>query len=695
VRPAHVERRRTAIAALLLAALVVAIYFPATGFGFSGLDDPRFVTGNAHIRAGLSWETLRWSLANTELGFYCPATCLSHAADWTMFGSWAGGHHATSVLLHAAAGVLLLLAFVRMTGELAPSLAVAALFALHPLRVEPVAWLAERKEVLCGFFWCATLLAYALYAAKPAAVRYAAVLALASLAMAAKPMAVTIPFALLLLDVWPLGRWTPHYGRLVAEKLPLLLPAAGISLLTLHAQSAIGAVGSVGSFPLFERLANAVAAYGAYAVKTIVPAHLCALYPFRHGTMPAGPLATGIGVLAAGTAVAFLARCKRPCLTVGWLWFVGTLVPAIGLVHVGSQEMADRYTYVPHIGLIAGMVFAVWPDLEAASERARAIAGGIVIVLVAALAFVSRAQLSTWRDDESLYRQILRVSPDAVLAWFNLGNLTLTVKNDPQGAADLYEKALAIDPRFGDVHLRLGMALARLGKRDDALKHFEEAVRLKPNLGEAHLSLGTALAMAGRPQEAIGHLTEAERLVPAYGGPAEFEIGNVLTNMGRPDAAIPHFARSLLFDREAASVHNNLGYALFLTGSYVQAIEHYREALRIRPDFPEASRNLDNAREAQARAGETPLHAQAVAIHKRCVDLSEASRIDEAIDCFREVLDLDSGSPDAHNDLGVALARANRIAEARDQFREALRLEPSSESARANLKRAEALLGGR
>ena len=554
---------RLAAACAAIVLITVVVFLPVAGFPFLGLDDPRYVVANAEVQRGLTVESVRWAFTTTSLGFYCPVTCLSHAFDCQLYGLNPRGHHLTSLALHAASAVVLLLAFWRMTGALAPSFAVAALFAVHPVHVEPVAWIAERKELVCGAFWMATLLAYSFYAAKPSSARYAAVLVASLLAMLAKPMAVTIPFALLLLDVWPLGRWPGDVrgvgqpapvSRLLLEKAPLLAPLVVISLLTVNAQTGLGAVGSAEQFPLKERLANAVDAYGTYVGKAVVPIRLAALYPFEHGSIPLGRLAGGGLVLLAGTAVAMRAFARRRYVTVGWFWFVGTLVPVIGLVHVGSQSMADRYTYVPYVGLFALVAFGAADVLAAAPRLARRAMTVVAVCVVAIFGVMSHAQLSTWKDDESLYRQILHVSPKAILAYFNLGNTYLAVKNDPRGAKELYEKALAIDPNYGDIHLRLGMALNRLGDNEAAAQHYREAARLKPELVEAHVRLGLLDGELGKWDEAVASLERATRLAPGEAQPVAL-LGFARLRYGDRAGAQLAFHRAVSIDPKLPQAH--------------------------------------------------------------------------------------------------------------------------------------------
>ena len=595
-------KTRTLLAAAVLVFAIAAVYSQVVTFAFVNLDDPRYVTANDEVKRGLTAESVRWALTSSEIGFYCPMTCLSHMTDVQLYGLNPAGHHLTSLLLHAASAVLLLLAFRRMTGALFPSFIVAALFALHPLHVEPVAWISERKEVLSGFFWCVTLFAYAWYAEAPGFRRYLLVFAASTAAMLAKPMAVTIPFALLLLDAWPLGRWpATRASRLIVEKVPLFAPMALVSVLTVKAQAGLGALGSSESFPIGERAANALYAYAVYLAKMVVPVNLAALYPFRHGSMPLLLPLSGLIALLAGSAIAVLAFAKRRYVTVGWFWFVGTLVPTIGLIHVGSQSMADRYTYIPLIGLFAIVAFGGASALAAAPAVWRRAAAAVAVAVLAMLGLMSHAQALTWKNDESLYRQIIRVSPDAILAYFNLGNYYLAAKNEPQTAIELYEKALAIDPRYGDVQLRLGLALARVGKNDEALSHFQEAVRLKPTMAEARLALASAL----REQKRFGESADAFRSyleLQPNDWRGHVSLGMVSGELGAWDAACASLEKAAQLAPDQEQVWALLGFAQLQKGDRAGATLAFRRSIALEPRELERLRAIDPAM-AQSLAG--------------------------------------------------------------------------------------------
>lgn len=444
-----------------LALLTLAVYLPVLAHGFIRFDDPYYVTGNPRVQAGLTWEGIAWAFQAIVASNWHPLTLLSHMLDCELFGMDPLGHHLTSLLLHAASVVLLFEALRRMTASTWRSAAVAALFALHPTHVESVAWIAERKDVLSGFFWMLTLLAWERYVRQPSPKRYAAVALALAAGLLSKPMVVTLPFVLLLLDVWPLRREIPR-GLRIKEKLPLFALAAGACVATLIAQS--GAIHLASRFPMKLRLANAVLSYAAYLGKTLFPARLAVFYPMRTD-FPAWKVAGAALLLAALTVLAL--RAPR-YVTVGWLWFLGTLVPVIGILQVGGQAMADRYTYLPTIGLF---LIAAW----ALPRRAVwALAPAVL-----ALAIVTRLQLRHWEDSETLFRH-----------------------------------AVAVTERNFVAHLHLAQIYAERGERGRALEHFRTTLEIRPGMWQAQASLGNTLRRWGRPDKALPHLTNAVRLRP-------------------------------------------------------------------------------------------------------------------------------------------------------------------------------------
>ncbi|HEY0512079.1 MAG TPA: hypothetical protein VGH73_09255 [Thermoanaerobaculia bacterium] len=435
-------------AALTLLTLTACL--PTLHNGFVNLDDGLYVTGNRWVRMGITRAGLAWALTANVGNNWHPLTLLSHMLDCQLFGLDPAGHHATSLLLHLANVLLLFAALRRMTGAVWRSAAVAALFAVHPTHVESVAWVAERKDVLSALFWILAMAAYERYARRPSLGRYLPVALAMALGLAAKPMLVTLPFALLLLDVWPLERLSLGWKRLAAEKLPLLALSAASSLITLRYQRT--SLAPLDALPWGLRLANAAVSYAAYLGKTLLPRHLAVFYPLPI-EIPAWKTAAATALLAAITALALWKARRAPWLLVGWLWFLGTLVPVIGLVQVGRQAMADRYLYIPSIGLFLAIVWGIWEVAELGAKR-RAVLATASAAAILALAVETWAQAGTWRDSVALYRHALSVTRDNYVAHVGLAK-ALVGKGDLAGAEAQYRAALALRPALAEARIGL------------------------------------------------------------------------------------------------------------------------------------------------------------------------------------------------------------------------------------------------
>jgi Tfp pilus assembly protein PilF len=516
--------------ALALAVATLAVYAPVGGHAFVDYDDDEYVFRNPHVQAGLSAEGVAWAFTSLDAANWHPLTWLSHMLDCELFGLRPAGHHLVSLGLHVLNAVLLFLVLSRLTGGLWRSAAVAALFALHPLNVESVAWVAERKNVLSTFFWLATIGAYGWYARRPGPSRYLAVAAGTILALLSKPMAVTLPFVLLLLDFWPLGRVSrPAVPRLLLEKLPLFALAALVSAITFEAHLRGGSVVAVEAIPPGARLANAIVSYAAYVGKLVWPARLGVFYPHRESSLPLAGVTVAAAALMLATAGALRAGRRAPYLTVGWLWYLGTLLPVIGIVQVGTQAMADRYAYVPAIGLF---VAAVWGAAALASgpQAARALAAAAAAALLA-LAVRTSLQVRVWRDSLTLFRSTIAAVPDSWVAHYNLGN-DLTAAGRTAEAEAEFRETIRLRPRFARAHNNLGDALDAQGRPREAIAAYADAIRINPELAEAHNNLGTALAAMGRLQEGEASLRRAVALQPGF-VEAYLNLGIVLRRLGR------------------------------------------------------------------------------------------------------------------------------------------------------------------
>jgi len=651
--------------AAFLALATLALYWPVTRHDFINYDDDLYVTANVHVQNGLTLENLKWAFSHVVLGNWHPVTVLSHMLDCRLFGLQPWGHHLTSLLLHALNTALVFLLLRTLTGAVWRSLLVAALFGWHPLRVESVAWVAERKDVLSAGFGFLSLLCYARYArgtearsqnpesrnrkaeARRIASGYWLALLFFACGLMSKPMLVTWPFVMLLLDYWPLKRFaggqlkvtgspapnlqpSTFNSQLLTEKIPFFVLAAAASLVTYLVQKQEGAVMTVDHFPPGARAGNALMAYGRYLGKTFWPADLAVFYP-HPGYWPRAEVLLA-GVLLAGlSALVLVKRRRQPYLLVGWLWFVGTLAPVIGLVQVGEQAMADRYTYIPSVGVL---IMSVWGAYEL-TRRWRhqvillALASAVALILCFAL---TREQLGYWQDSETLFRHALDVTQNNHIAHNNLGD-----------------------------------ALLEKGQADDAIRQFQEVIRLKPNDADAYNNLGNALGEQGRIDEAISDYHEALRLKPDNAS-AHYSLGAALEAKGQTDGAISQYQEALRLNPDDVAAHNNLGNAYLNKGQTDEAISQYQEAIRIKPDYANARNNLG-------------------------VALASHGRNDEAISQYQEAIRIKPDYPDAHNNLGVALGRKGQLDEAISQFQEAIRLKPDYPNAQSNLAQALELKG--
>jgi len=507
---------------LSLIAASLVIYAPVRLFPFVNTDDGVYITANPHVLGGLSWSNVQWAFTDAKVPYWHPLTFLSHMLDVQAFGTNAGGHHVTNVILHAASSVMLFGLFLQMTGALGRSAVIAGLFGLHPLRVESVAWIAERKDVLSTLFWIATTWAYVRYARHPQTKRYAAVIALFALGLMAKPMIVTLPFALLLLDYWPLerihfdGASLRRHGAslrpLLKEKIPLFGLALFASFVTFAAQRQVGAVESLAAVPFTLRVANALHSYVAYIGDLIWPAQLAALYPYPK-TVSVASVLVAVLVLAAVTVLVVALRRKARYLLIGWLWYLGTLLPVIGLIQVGPQARADRFTYVPHIGLLMMLVWGI-PDLMRRWSNRRLVLVPLAACALAACTVVARRQVQYWRDSTTLWEHTLNVTSDNGVAHYNLGVvLSAAGKNDD--ALQHLREAVRLEPDFATAHNRLGLALNSRGDLAGSTAQLAEVVRLMPASAEAHGNLAVALAKEGKRAEAIAEFSQAVLLNPS------------------------------------------------------------------------------------------------------------------------------------------------------------------------------------
>jgi tetratricopeptide (TPR) repeat protein len=580
---------RTGICVVLVA-LVFAVFGQTVRFGFCNYDDHVYVYQNNVVLRGLSPGGIGWAFTHGVSSNWHPLTVMVHMLDSQLYGRWAGGHHLTNVILHAACAVLLFLMLEEMTGASWRSAFVAAVFAIHPLRVESVAWISELKDVLSGIFFVLTLWAYVRYARGKS--RYAMVMVWLALGLLSKPMLVTTPFVLLLMDYWPLGRLQSgkEFPRLLREKLPLIFLVALSCVATVIAQK--DATQPIWHVSLGFRICNALIAYAVYLWKLAWPSQLAVLYPLSRNGLALWEVLDAVLVLCALSAGAWLLRRKQPYLLMGWLWYLGMLVPVIGVMQVGTQAYADRYTYLPQIGICIAITWmaADWAALRAGRRLAVA---GTGVVIVCALAAAAWHQTRYWSDNATLWAHTVESTSDNYLAIGYLG-MSLYERGEIDAAIAQLEQAIALAPDFALGYNNLGDALVKEGRNQNALAQYSEAVRLEPKNAMYVANLGVALCKAGRTGEGINALREAVRLDPDSVETCR-DLGVILCQVGQAQEGIALLQQAAGLDPTSAEVHYDLGNALSPQGRTDEAIAQYREALRLNPAYAEAAGNLGGA----------------------------------------------------------------------------------------------------
>ena len=673
---------------LLLFGLVAWTFLPSLHGDFIERCDRSFVTGNAHIN--LTLANVVWAFGHTLDINWIPLTAWSFILDHQLYGLKPWGYHLTNVLLHAFNTVLFFLVLRRMTGATWRSLMVAGLFGLHPLRVESVAWISERKDVLSVMFWMLTLWAYTRYAQgrprveptslcstaprrrgsspkatppldlRPSTLDYCLSLLFFTLSLMSKPMVVTLPCVLLLLDYWPLERWKQKPPRgLLVEKAPFFLLSVIVSVVTYVAQrdSGLTSTSATGlSLSAGARPENALVSYGRYLGKLFWPVDLCALYPYPDHWPTQKILFAGLLVLGLSILV-FIMRRRQPYLLTGWLWYLGTLVPVLGLVAVGTQAMTDRYTHIPTIGILIIVVWGVC-QMTTGWHYQSIILGTAGGVLVLACIMLTRHQIGYWKNDVSVW-----------------------------------QRAIAVTENNYDAHNCLGRAWFSQGRLDEAIREFQEVVRLNPGFAEAYNSLGHSLAARGRVDEAVACYQKALEIRPDY-NVTQINLGDLLSQNGRVDEAMARYQKALEIDSNDLVAINNLGTALRQKGREDEAIVHFQKALQINPDFVEAHINLGTALRQKGSVDEAIIHFQkalqikpdlAEAYYYLGAALNSQGRFEEAIVCFQKVLEINPNLVEAHYNLSFAFCSKGRFDEAIHELQETLRLKPDYAEASNNL----------
>lgn len=571
-----------------LAALTIATFWPVKDCRFLNYDDTTYVTENQTVQKGLTWENVKWAFTTEFFDNWHPITWFSHMLDVQLFGVNPGAHHAMSVFYHTINTILLFFALRALTRRDWESAFVAALFSVHPLHVEAVTWIAERKEILCTGFFFAALWAYASFVRKKSHAFYCLTLGLFALALMAKPMAVTLPFVLLLLDYWPLERFAPAaIRRLLLEKLPFLFFSVASSLEILRLQHAGKEVLPLNILSISHRIETAAIGYSRYLGKTFWPSNLAIFYPYpQHWPIlkiiPAFLLLIGVTLLVGMQAK------KRPYVLVGWLWFLGTLVPVIGLLQVSWQSLADHYSYLPTTGIFIAVVWAI-ADLARSSQTRKPLYAGGAAAALSVCVLITTLQIPKWKSSETIFAHAFAVTQDNFVAHINYGSALLEQSRYAE-AIPHFEEALRIIPTAALVERDLGISLLRLNRNSEAIPHLRRAVRLRPDYSAAWEVLGTALLQTA-PDDALQCFAEAVRIDPGNGS-AHYGFGNALLMGGRENEAASQFRKAIELLPSYTQAHNNLAIALTNLGQIEPAIAEFRETLRLRPEHAKAHYNL-------------------------------------------------------------------------------------------------------
>jgi tetratricopeptide (TPR) repeat protein len=700
--------RRILLVCVLLALATAAVYWPVARNGFINFDDPDYLTANPRVQAGLTTDSIRWAFTALYASNWHPLTWLSHMLDCQLYGPKPAGHHVTNLVLHIVNSLLVFGLLRRMTCALWRSALVAGLFTLHPLHVESVAWLSERKDVLSTCFGLLCLLAYVRYAngagkskievPKPrqlqnegndrrgtALVWYSLALVLFALGLMSKPMLVTLPCLLLLLDYWPLRRFPfspadaempalcqrAGIARLLIEKIPFFILSLLSCVLTFLVQKACGAMVPLANAPVESRLANAFVAYCSYLWKTLWPAKLAVFYPFTQWDWTSPETIGAVLLLLAATAGALVVAKQRPYLIVGWLWFLGTLVPVIGVVQVGRQAMADRYTYLPHIGLF---LMVVWGGAAVISRLnwPRSVALGAAVGVLAVLGVVTSLQVSYWRNTKTLFEHALAVTRGNYVALAVLGN-ALFEEGKLDDAIAHCRKALALSPGYPEALNSLGNIYSKQARYDEAIASYRAALDSDSSYADAHNGLGDALMKQGKFADAEAQCREALRLAPMH-LPAMFCLATALHNQGKLDEAAKRYRQVLALSPELFTPRRYLGNVLVAQGKPDEAIPEFRTALKIRPNDADTHVVLGIALLERSRADEaTAQFAEAVRLQPtNAIANYQLGTIYQgrkqphmAIDYFRKALQAQADWPEVLNNLAWILA-ANADPSVRD-----------------------------
>ncbi len=664
------------IAAVCVVLVVVTVFsFRAVRTSdFLTYDDLGYVVENQRVQQGVTMRSVAWAFTTFDAANWHPLTWISHMVDWRLYGKNPGGHHMTNVYWHAANAVLLFILLLYTTGFLWRAAMVAFLFALQPAHVESVAWISERKDVLCAFFWFATLLAYAWYVRRPSWKRFAWVVSGFACGLMSKPMVVTLPFTLLLLDYWPLrritfaretrARWVSSLWKLCVEKWPLFILAAISSVITFSAQRAGGAVAALQALPLWERICNAAISYWRYLWIMFWPDSLTAYYCHEKNNIRVSVALLSAIALCLVTAVCWQIRKERRYCLIGWLWFLGTLAPVIGIVQVGDQAMAERYTYVPYIGLFIAVVWLVG-DAIAKFPKIRVATGLLAVAVIAACAVRTDAQVMVWKDTVTLFSHVLGIDPCGGVPYLALG-LAYGRQGRTAEAEENFKRALDYNPSGPLALAYSAYYLMQTRERRNlplAGQRLEQALRVAPDYPAALTYMAQWSSLMGRPKD---EETYSRKVIAAHPDSIEARLylADALQAQGKFDEAAQENRQVLAFEPDNWEAHNNLGTVFGKQGLTEEALKELRLSLSIKPD-------------------------QAVAHSQIGRILTEKHRFPEAVEEFTQALRFDLAKANAHNDLGVALFLLGDYEKAAEQFSDAVRIDPADIDARRNLDLAQ------
>jgi len=671
---AKTDFRIVFIISLCLIAAITVSYLQVIHFDFVGYDDELYVTENPHVQKGISLEGIKWAFTTFHSANWHPLTWLSHMLDCELFGLDPSGHHWANVEFHIANTLLLFIILFKMTRALFKSAFVAVLFALHPLHVESVAWISERKDVLSTFLGLLCIAAYYRYVNKSSAKFYIMAIICFGLSLMAKPMLVTLPFVLFLLDFWPLKRFQYQHDlhlkpekafsdgirrnhRIILEKIPLFILVVISCTLTFFAQKNGNAVTPLEALSFKSRIANAIVCYSTYVFKGVWPHKMAVFYPHPGSTLPAWQIFVATLLIVTGCFFAIRLSKQYPYIAVGLFWYLGTLVPVIGLIQVGEQAMADRYTYIPLIGLF---IVVAWGGADILNKwhYRKIFLGTCAGIIIIAMTMATFLQLRYWKNGISLFEHAIKVTKDNYNSLTNLGTAIASVDLDK--AISHYKEALRIKPNYTAALYNLGNVLVEKGRIDEAVNYYLKALQIKPDYFDALNNLGIALANIGNYDQATTYFKRVLKIDPQKTD-ARINLANVLFLQLKPDEAILQYRKTLQIDTENADAYYNLAYILSTQGKIDEALLLYKETLKIDPEYAKAHYNLGDIYLSQGKTTEAFMH-------------------------YAEVIKIKPGYVQAYNKLGLILFGMGKFNEAKVFFSKAIQIDPKYTKARKNLQ---------